>query len=303
MLDGMCPVGKKKTTDSDDEGDGENTKKPRKAKKEKQQTGNQEKDAEAAEDEIESGKASVNSLKRRKQKIEKEKKAQEKAAEAETAEAAEAEDGEAYEDDQAMEAMCFLMDLDAPATMDYVIPVRLYGDGADAFSSLAVAAKNRMRKSPDLVLLPEVELEKCELVQNAAEWIQIHGATPWTQMPAFDPWRIYPDVLHVLDLAISPDSIASFLLFATASGNRDHALTKIRQRYFEWASDMKLDAGYLANPKLFTQKILQSSSTSYPAVSQKFLKGAAARMMCYFICGMACEKASESDDLVDKFLC
>ena len=123
-------------------------------------------------------------------------------------------------------------------------------------------------------------------------------------MPAFDPWRIYPDVLHVLDLAISPDSIASFLLFATAaSGNRDHALSQIRRRYFQWASDMKLDAGYLANPKLFTQKILQPSSTTYPAVSQKFLKGAAARMMCYFICGMACERASGSDDLVDKFLC
>ena len=142
------------------------------------------------------------------------------------------------------------------------------------------------------------------LVQNADEWIQIHVATPWTQIPAFDPWRIYPDVLHVLVLAISPDSIASFLLFATAaSGNRDHALSQIRRRYFQWASDMKLDAGYLANPKLFTQKILQPSSTTYPAVSQKFLKGAAARMMCYFICGMACERAFGSDDLVDKFLC
>ncbi|CAL1140333.1 unnamed protein product, partial [Cladocopium goreaui] len=92
------------------------------------------------------------------------------------------------------------------------------------------------------------------LVRDASDWIEIHGETPWTKLPAFDPWRIYPDVLHVLDLAIAPDSIGSFLLFATDNGNRDQGLDTIRMQYFQWASEIKLGCEYLANPKLFTSK-------------------------------------------------
>ena len=140
-------------------------------------------------------------------------------------------------------------------------------------------------------------------MRDASDWIEIHGETPWTKLPAFDPWRIYPDVLHVLDLAIAPDSIGSFLLFATDNGSRDQGLDTIRMQSFQWASEIKLGCEYLANPKLFTSKVLQSSSTTYPAISQKFLKGAAARMMCYFICGLACERARASDTMLDKYLC
>ena len=139
------------------------------------------------------------------------------------------------------------------------------------------------------------------LIQNAADWIGVHGQTPWTNLPGFDPWRIYPDMLHVLDLPISPDSIASILLFEIDGlPNRDTALFAIGKKYFTWASEMKLDAGYLANPKLFSQKILKASSAVYPSISQKFLKGAAARMMTYFICGLVCERANQSDVLRDK---
>ena len=131
--------------------------------------------------------------------------------------------------------------------------------------------------TPDCIVLLAVRL-----IQDAADWVEVHGDTPWTNLPGFDPWRIYPDVLHVLDLAVTPDSIASFLLFATDNArNRDAALGEIRRKYFKWASEIGLDSGYLANPKLFSSKTLRASTSVYPSISQKFLKGAAARMMSY----------------------
>ena len=147
--------------------------------------------------------------------------------------------------------------------------------------------------TPDCIVLLAVRL-----IQDAADWVEVHGDTPWTNLPGFDPWRIYPDVLHVLDLAVTPDSIASFLLFATDNArNRDAA-----RKYFKWASEIGLDSGYLANPKLFSSKTLRASTSVYPSISQKFLKGAAARMMSYFVCGLACDTAFQSGAVLDKCL-
>ena len=152
--------------------------------------------------------------------------------------------------------------------------------------------------TPDCIVLLAVRL-----IQDAADWVEVHGDTPWTNLPGFDPWRIYPDVLHVLDLAVTPDSIVSFLLFATDNArNRDAALGEIRRKYFKWASEIGLDSGYLANPKLFSSKTLRASTSVYPSISQKFLKGAAARMMSYFVCGLACDTAFQSGAVLDKCL-
>lgn len=142
--------------------------------------------------------------------------------------------------------------------------------------------------------------QKARLVADASEWIEIHGETLWTGIPGFDPWRIYIDVLHVLDLAITVDKTASFLMWLTKG--KDAELGRLRTRYTLWCKEMKIPVAMRANKKMWTSKILAPGTGQYPSLSQKFLKGAAARLIVFFLCEIAYGLAMERNDLYSKWL-
>ena len=93
-----------------------------------------------------------------------------------------------------------------------------------------------------------------------------------------------------MDLACSSDCLTSFLMVQSEASDR--ALNALRIDYMQWCVDSKVDQR--AVPKLFTVKALKTCSTEYASVSQKLLKGSACRMMCYWACGLAMQRASEN---------
>lgn len=88
-------------------------------------------------------------------------------------------------------------------------------------------------------------------------------------------------MMHTLDLAICTDTIASSLV--VCSGGQNEKLNELRQAYFTWCKDLKLPDR--ATHKLFSLKVLKPSN-EYASISQKFIKAAAARIMCYWVCGV-----------------
>ena len=131
--------------------------------------------------------------------------------------------------------------------------------------------------------------EHIRLVKNAEEWNAVHVHTPFSSLEQFDPWRVYVDVLHCLDLACSSDCLTSFLMIHGKASDR--GLNALREDYMQWCVDNNVQDR--ATHKMFTLKALKASSTEYAAVSQKILKGGACRMMCYWACGHATQRASE----------
>ena len=118
-------------------------------------------------------------------------------------------------------------------------------------------------------------------MKNAEEWNAVHVHTPFSSLAQFDPWRVYVDVLHCLDLGCSSDCLTSFrMIHGKAS---DRGLNALREDYMQWCVDNNVQDR--ATHKMFTLKALKPSSTEYAAVSQKILKGGACRMMCYWACG------------------
>ena len=122
--------------------------------------------------------------------------------------------------------------------------------------------------------------------------MEIHGPSPFTSVVGFSPWRVYPDLMHISDCAILPDCISSLLVECAtvmphAGESRDEFLRRLYNNYCGWCRQMKITSGEQCNPKLFSFKILKSDSTSYPGVSQKFLKAVAARFMVYWACTLA----------------
>lgn len=65
-----------------------------------------------------------------------------------------------------------------------------------------------------------------------------------------------------------------------------------------WIVSLESDGGIpfasRANRKLFTAKVLSPGGTSYAAVSQKILKGAAARIFLYWLSGVLFECTDDS---------
>lgn len=119
------------------------------------------------------------------------------------------------------------------------------------------------------------------LVKDAADWNAVHAPTTFSLLPQFDPWRVYVDVLHCLDLACTTDCLSSLLAIC---GGNDSALETLRLDYYQWCKDLQIKDK--ATHKLFKMKVLQPSG-EYPSLSQKIIKGGAARMMSYWGCLVA----------------
>lgn len=119
------------------------------------------------------------------------------------------------------------------------------------------------------------------MVRDAVDWNAIHAPTQFSLLAQFDPWRVYVDVLHCLDLACTTDCLASLLVSCAAN---DTELETLRLDYYEWCQEVKVKDK--ATHKLFKMKTLQPSG-EYPSLSQKIIKGGAARMMSYWGCVVA----------------
>ncbi|CAK9006840.1 Uncharacterized protein SCF082_LOCUS9197 [Durusdinium trenchii] len=100
---------------------------------------------------------------------------------------------------------------------------------------------------------------------------------------------IYCDILHIFDLQILPDSLWSSILELTNNGQQS-LLNNLWHSYSGWCKDNRIDHSARAKQKLFNRKILVSP-TSYTHLSQKFLKGLAARMMIFWITPILHEEA------------
>ena len=139
------------------------------------------------------------------------------------------------------------------------------------------------------------------------------------------PPGIYCDLLHIVDLQVSPDCITSSLLELDEAG---FDLSDLHARYINWCSQTGVLLSHFchdvqcgcclgvsslvvtgcktvsgiphasrASRKLFNKKFLQPSSTVYPSVSQKVLKGIAARFVVYFLSSIVYNLALENGDV------
>ena len=75
-------------------------------------------------------------------------------------------------------------------------------------------------------------------ISNREEWERAHCRNGITQMVGFRPGRVYPDVLHVMDLQVIPDAVASTLLELTDScKRRQQGLSQLQQQYEAWCKE------------------------------------------------------------------
>ncbi len=74
------------------------------------------------------------------------------------------------------------------------------------------------------------------------EFVALNGNTPLTQIIGVSVWRLYPDHMHIVHLALVADVATSLLLDFTddasffAGNTRDQRLGTIWLVYLEWAS-------------------------------------------------------------------
>ena len=75
-------------------------------------------------------------------------------------------------------------------------------------------------------------------IHDREEWERVHCRNSITQLVGFNPERVYPDVLHVMDLQIIPDAVASTLLELTDSCNgRQKGLNELQEQYEIWCKE------------------------------------------------------------------
>ena len=107
---------------------------------------------------------------------------------------------------------------------------------------------------------------------------------------------ILPDEMHLVNLAIGPDTIVSCLLDWTDDctyvdgTSRDRRLHELWEAYRGWCTDNNI--GERATRKLFTVATLSPDSTGYIEVSQKKLSATACRYMMFWMKHIATAFAS-----------
>lgn len=83
----------------------------------------------------------------------------------------------------------------------------------------------------------------CPLLRftDLEEFVEEVADSPFLQIPHFNPWRIYPDILHVVDLALTMDMHSSTLMIWSDNSlqkfpgrTRDERLRSIFVRYSQW---------------------------------------------------------------------
>ena len=144
------------------------------------------------------------------------------------------------------------------------------------FDFLAPRKKTLVIKRPDLSQ-PHIclHVEPARLIMTKDEWLEVHGPSPFTSIPGFSPLRhldwfhcisfllvsptispmifrilktiedalpgVFPDILHICDLQIIPDSVASTLLdLLDGVTRKDAALQRYRLDYETWCVETGL---------------------------------------------------------------
>ncbi|CAE7029879.1 unnamed protein product [Symbiodinium sp. CCMP2592] len=102
-------------------------------------------------------------------------------------------------------------------------------------------------------------------------------------LTGFDPWRIWPDTMHLLYLAVVPDVLGSILCDLT-DGNpaqREAELDNLWESYRSWCEE----SGVVdrAARRLFSSATLHPKSRDYLQISQKILSAAAARYAIFWL--------------------
>ena len=96
---------------------------------------------------------------------------------------------------------------------------------------------------------------------------------------------LYPDVMHILHLAVIPDAVASVFLEYTddesifSGSKRDDRLEELWQLYRSWCEDGQI--AERAQRKLFSTAILKNNQ--YVEISQKVMNATACRYMIFFL--------------------
>ena len=118
------------------------------------------------------------------------------------------------------------------------------------------------------------------------------------------PRGIFPDVMHLVHLALAPDAITSMLLDWTDdttywnASSREKRLLQLWGSYREWCETAKVQDR--AQKRLFSTSTLKSDG-KYPEVNQKTLSATAARYMIHWLANVAKQYVASGDEL-DMFL-
>ena len=89
--------------------------------------------------------------------------------------------------------------------------------------------------------------------------------------------------------------------FRNAGWTRDQLLEDMRVQYVDWCRKTKINGSYMAANRLWTTKILKPKSGEYPSVSQKVMKGAAARVLVHWCAGVSHAHATNTNSEKDWY--
>ena len=123
-----------------------------------------------------------------------------------------------------------------------------------------------------------------------------HLVLSWFGVPGLG---IFPDTLHILDLACSRDCVLSALIIWTHSGRgqrptRQEKLHSLRDEYLAWCRSAGVSEQ--ASNKLWNAKVLMPKRGEFPEVSSKVMKGAACRFMVHWCAHEALRRAEVAND-------
>jgi len=91
---------------------------------------------------------------------------------------------------------------------------------------------------------------------DTREFLAVNGLTPYTTAPGWDCWRLWLDWMHIFDLALTPDAIASALMSFTDDKSlfrgprRDDRLLQL---YSEYKADCRTHGGLSNLQRCHTQ--------------------------------------------------
>ncbi len=119
------------------------------------------------------------------------------------------------------------------------------------------------------------------------EFQRVNGLTPLTLIPGFHPCRLYPDIMHIVHLALIQDVCCSVLLDLSDTESmiqgrlRDNKLFTLWSDYRAWCESQSV--GSRASRRLFTTAILRPGPNKYPEPSQKIMNATAARFFLFWV--------------------
>ena len=102
-----------------------------------------------------------------------------------------------------------------------------------------------------------------------------------------------------LEISEFCENVSWFVKPRNGGRTRDQLLEDLRIQYKSWIKRNKIYCSYVVGNRLFTSKILKPKTGEYPSVSQKVMKGAAARTMVNFCAEISYDYACMSNSQKD----